>query len=234
MKRRVGLAAVLCMVLLTGTAFGGKRKCCPPPCAPSCAPASCGVTYQTQYQMVMALGETGYAPALPYLRELADQDFEATILYVALGFVVWLFAALAQRAATRQPWARSIVLALFAGGLAVLISAAAMLPFLELVSQGYSYKNSDLAEQIWLERLEWTRSMVAVALLHPGLLSAAQGGMSFVLWPWAQGASIGLVTIGCQHGPVLPVRHGDPFPGTQRDLGELRVGRGQGQVRLAR
>jgi HEAT repeat protein len=42
-------------------------------------------TWETQYQMVMALAESGYQDALPYLRELAQQDFEATILYVALG-----------------------------------------------------------------------------------------------------------------------------------------------------
>jgi HEAT repeat protein len=42
-------------------------------------------TWETQYQMVMALGECGYAVALPYLQELAEEPFEATMLYVALG-----------------------------------------------------------------------------------------------------------------------------------------------------
>ena len=42
-------------------------------------------TWETQYQMVMALGECGYEPALPYLKELARQPFEATMVYVALG-----------------------------------------------------------------------------------------------------------------------------------------------------
>ena len=42
-------------------------------------------TWETQYQMIMALGESGYDPALPALRELAQRDFEATMLYVALG-----------------------------------------------------------------------------------------------------------------------------------------------------
>lgn len=42
-------------------------------------------TWETQYQMIMALGESAYAPALPYLWELAGRHFEATMLYVALG-----------------------------------------------------------------------------------------------------------------------------------------------------
>ena len=42
-------------------------------------------TWETQYQMIMALGESGHEPALPVLRELARRNFEATIVYVALG-----------------------------------------------------------------------------------------------------------------------------------------------------
>ena len=42
-------------------------------------------TWETQYQMIMALGECGYRPALPYLQTLAAQPFEATMVYVALG-----------------------------------------------------------------------------------------------------------------------------------------------------
>ena len=41
--------------------------------------------WETQYQIIMALGESGYEPALPYFRELAGQGFAATMLYVALG-----------------------------------------------------------------------------------------------------------------------------------------------------
>ena len=41
--------------------------------------------WETQYQLIMALGESGYEPALPYFHELAGQGFEATMLYVALG-----------------------------------------------------------------------------------------------------------------------------------------------------
>ena len=42
-------------------------------------------TWETQYQMIMALGECGYRPALPYLQTLVAQPFEATMVYVALG-----------------------------------------------------------------------------------------------------------------------------------------------------
>lgn len=42
-------------------------------------------TWETQYQMIMALGECGYRSALPYLQVLAGQLFEATMVYVALG-----------------------------------------------------------------------------------------------------------------------------------------------------
>ena len=42
-------------------------------------------TWETQYQMIMAIGECGYKPALPFLNELAKQDFEATMVYVAIG-----------------------------------------------------------------------------------------------------------------------------------------------------
>jgi HEAT repeat protein len=41
--------------------------------------------WEGQYHLIMALGEAGYTQALPYLRELSVQDFEATMLYVALG-----------------------------------------------------------------------------------------------------------------------------------------------------
>lgn len=42
-------------------------------------------TWETQYQMVMALGECGYKDSLPYLVELSGRPFEATMVYVALG-----------------------------------------------------------------------------------------------------------------------------------------------------
>lgn len=42
-------------------------------------------TWETQYQMVMAIGECDVKAALPYLHELAAQPFEATMFYSALG-----------------------------------------------------------------------------------------------------------------------------------------------------
>ena len=45
-------------------------------------------TWETQYQLVMALGECDYRPALPFLRHLACEQFEATVLYLALGDVI--------------------------------------------------------------------------------------------------------------------------------------------------
>ncbi len=42
-------------------------------------------TWETQYQMVMAVGECGYRNALPFLKDLANRSIEATMVYVALG-----------------------------------------------------------------------------------------------------------------------------------------------------
>ena len=42
-------------------------------------------TWETQYQMVMAVGECGYREALPFLKNLANRSIEATMVYVALG-----------------------------------------------------------------------------------------------------------------------------------------------------
>ncbi|MFJ8828263.1 HEAT repeat domain-containing protein [Streptomyces sp. NPDC102467] len=45
-------------------------------------------TWETQYQMVMALGVCGHQPSLGLIRELAQRPFEATMVYVALGDAV--------------------------------------------------------------------------------------------------------------------------------------------------
>ncbi|MFF2045868.1 HEAT repeat domain-containing protein [Kitasatospora sp. NPDC058170] len=45
-------------------------------------------TWETQYQLVMALGACGHRPALGLIRELAQRPFEATMVYVALGDAV--------------------------------------------------------------------------------------------------------------------------------------------------
>ena len=42
-------------------------------------------TWETQYQMVMAIGECGYTDALPFLRDFAAETLEATMIYVGLG-----------------------------------------------------------------------------------------------------------------------------------------------------
>ncbi|MEV6613023.1 HEAT repeat domain-containing protein [Streptomyces sp. NPDC051051] len=45
-------------------------------------------TWETRYEMVMALGTCGHRPALGPLRELARRPHEATTVYVALGDAV--------------------------------------------------------------------------------------------------------------------------------------------------
>ena len=42
-------------------------------------------TWETQYQIIMALGESGYTESLDFLTQLAEQEFEATMVYVAIG-----------------------------------------------------------------------------------------------------------------------------------------------------
>ena len=42
-------------------------------------------TWETQYQMIMALGESSYKPALSFLKSLVKHNFEATMIYVAIG-----------------------------------------------------------------------------------------------------------------------------------------------------
>lgn len=42
-------------------------------------------TWETQYQMIMALGACRHDPAVPFLQELAARRFEATTLYIAIG-----------------------------------------------------------------------------------------------------------------------------------------------------
>ncbi|MFC8594148.1 HEAT repeat domain-containing protein [Streptomyces atroolivaceus] len=42
-------------------------------------------TWETQYQMAMALGACGHRPAVPFLSDLTQRPLEATMVYVALG-----------------------------------------------------------------------------------------------------------------------------------------------------
>lgn len=42
-------------------------------------------TWETQYQIIMALGESGYTESLGFLTQLAEQKFEAAMIYLAIG-----------------------------------------------------------------------------------------------------------------------------------------------------
>jgi len=42
-------------------------------------------TWETQYQLIMAIGECKYLIALPFLEALSKTKFEATMIYVAIG-----------------------------------------------------------------------------------------------------------------------------------------------------
>jgi HEAT repeat protein len=42
-------------------------------------------TWETQYQIIMAIGECDFKEALPYLIELSKKPFEATFVYTAIG-----------------------------------------------------------------------------------------------------------------------------------------------------
>jgi HEAT repeat protein len=50
-------------------------------------------TWETQYQMIMALGACRFAPAAPFLHELAGRRFDATMVYVAIGDALVRLAA---------------------------------------------------------------------------------------------------------------------------------------------
>jgi HEAT repeat protein len=42
-------------------------------------------TWETQYQMIMAIGECDFKEALPFLLNLSTKNFESTMVYVAIG-----------------------------------------------------------------------------------------------------------------------------------------------------
>ncbi len=42
-------------------------------------------TWETQYQMIMALGECQFTDAVGFLEDLSKREFEATMVYLALG-----------------------------------------------------------------------------------------------------------------------------------------------------
>lgn len=45
-------------------------------------------TWETQYQIIMALGESGYSDSIKFLLELSENDFDSTILYIAIGHAI--------------------------------------------------------------------------------------------------------------------------------------------------
>ena len=71
------------------------------------------------------------------------------------------------------------------GVIALMIAAIGLLPFLELVVHALLYKNTDVAESIWRERLGWTRDVFGFAAFFPSLLSAARDTIPDHLWPWS-------------------------------------------------
>ena len=42
-------------------------------------------TWETQYQMIMALGEAKHTESLDFLIQLANHNFDATMVYVSIG-----------------------------------------------------------------------------------------------------------------------------------------------------
>jgi hypothetical protein len=47
-------------------------------------------SWATQSPLIGAIGVTGFTTAVPYLKELATMDFDATVLYRDLGFAICL------------------------------------------------------------------------------------------------------------------------------------------------
>ena len=42
-------------------------------------------TWETQYQLIMAIGECEYKKALSFIKEISKRDFDATMVYMAIG-----------------------------------------------------------------------------------------------------------------------------------------------------
>lgn len=117
------------------------------------------------------------------------------VLLVYVGFVAFVIGAWLRTRPALSEMKRTFVFATIAGMIAVLVAAAALLPFAELVLHGYTYKSADVAESVWRDRLGWTRDVFPLALLFPSAITTTRDTMPFHLWPWAQGASIGLAAL---------------------------------------
>ncbi|MGL1956834.1 MAG: hypothetical protein OCD00_05895 [Colwellia sp.] len=57
-------------------------------------------TWSTQYHLILAIGHSKYEPALTFLKELVQQDFEATIIYMALGDSIFRLSILSNSVET--------------------------------------------------------------------------------------------------------------------------------------
>ena len=114
------------------------------------------------------------------------------VLLVYVAYIAWFVGEAAHTRPPLKELARSCALALAAGLVSMLIGALGVLPLLELMAHGYSYKHADIGEAIWHERLGWTRDVFALALFFPSALSVARDTIPTHLWPWAEGASVGL------------------------------------------
>ena len=120
----------------------------------------------------------------------------AIILLTYLGFGAWLLGEWAHQRPTPNELKRLAILTIAVALIAILIAAAALLPFLELLVHGQSYKNAEATQWVWSQRLSATRKAFFPAMFFPSLITATRDSPPGNLWwPFAEGASIGLVAL---------------------------------------
>jgi hypothetical protein len=73
-------------------------------------------TWETQYQIIMALGACDHRPALLFLRDLALRRFEATMVYVAIGDAIVRLGREHPNDATPVDWCLATANAMLADG----------------------------------------------------------------------------------------------------------------------
>jgi hypothetical protein len=119
------------------------------------------------------------------------------IVLTYLGFGAWLLGEWARKRPTLHELKCLVILTIAVGLIAILIAAAGLLPFLELLAHGQSYKNSESSELIWRAGLYQTRHAFFPAMFFPSLVTATRDTLPDYVWGWpfAQGASIGLVAL---------------------------------------
>ena len=155
-------------IYLLPWAFLGAHKLCTTP-----GPAAVGLS-----GLALGIAALGGHPSM--------------ILLVYLGFGAWVVGECARRRPLLPELKRVVGLLLATGVIAFLVGAVGLLPFLELVAHGFSYKDADVAETIWREHLGWARDASALAAFFPSLVSAARDTIPDHMWPWAESGSIGL------------------------------------------